>query len=66
MLLKLNSFFLWNRRKVTVVVSLLTLYFLFYCFEIMIDEEINVLVLILGMVCLRTLEVHTFDVVVKV
>ena len=40
-------------------VSLLTLY-LFYFFEIMIDEEINVL--FIGLVHLRTFEVRTFDV----
>ena len=52
---------MWNRRKVTTFVSLLTLYFFIILFNIMIDEEINVL--FIGMLCLRTLEVHTFEAV---
>ena len=52
---------MWNRRKVTTFVSLLTLYFFIYFFKIMIDEEINVL--FIGMLRLRTLEVHTFEAV---
>ena len=37
-----------------------SLFFILY-FETMIDEEINVL--LIGMLCLRNLEVHTSDVV---
>ena len=47
---------MWNRRKVTTYVSLLTIFF-----KIMTDEAINVL--FIGMLCLRTLEVHTFEAV---
>ena len=54
---------MWNRRNMTIFVSLLTLYFFVIFFLITIDEEIHVL--FIRIFCLRTLEVHTFEAVTR-
>lgn len=53
---------MWNQfPEEGTFLSLLTLYILFFVVEIINDEEIHVL--FKGMLCLRTLDVHTFKAV---
>ena len=52
---------MWNRRKVTNFCLPINSLFFIYFFYNLTDEEINEL--FIGMLCLRTLKVLTFDAV---